>query len=151
MVGMRASARLLMLIGLLVSGVLKADEPARQEPSVSLPVHCPLVPPSDRWDLGPCRKPGKIGDRDFYFAESGFWWRTDRELLGQIDQVGLSRRMIPGSIRLDVFDPHKRNGVSPVPAIAGPVVSEQSLAGVDRRVLRVSRGGRPRTLRPLRR
>jgi hypothetical protein len=91
-----------------------ADSPGqRPPPSDAMPVYRPLVPPDDRWALGSYWQPGSVGNRDFYLAETGPWSRLREDSIRPLKQLGLYRRMIPGYMDVNLFDPARRKDLSP--------------------------------------
>lgn len=118
---MTTKAILVVSLGVWAGGaanVAVGQQPAdpvspRSPQSGALPSYQPLVPPKDRWVLGAYWQPGKVGDRDFYFAEQGPWCRLQEDGVRMLKQVGLYGRMIPGHLDLNWFAPANLKGLTP--------------------------------------
>jgi len=65
----------------------------------------PLVPASQDWPPGKYWQPGKVGKRNFYFAEQGNYIRYRPEIMTRFEQTGIADRLIPGHWELTKFDP----------------------------------------------
>ena len=76
----------------------------------------PLVAPSDEYQLGEYWVPGRVGNRDFYFAEQGPYQRMKDESVTALQQVGLINRLIPGHWNYDInkFAPETRRELTGV-------------------------------------
>ena len=83
-----------------VCGHVEAEESHVDETRLS--TVAPLLPPSDEYTLGEYWAPGRVGDRDFYFADQGPYQRMKAESMAALRQVGLLDRMIPGHWNYDI-------------------------------------------------
>jgi len=70
----------------------------------------PILPRSSQFPVGEYWAPGKIGDRDFYFADQGPYQRMKAESIAALRQVGLLDRMIPGHWTYDINNSISRGG-----------------------------------------
>ncbi|MDP6355920.1 MAG: hypothetical protein QF473_12495, partial [Planctomycetota bacterium] len=74
----------------------------------------PLLPPSQDWSVGEYWHQGKVGKRDFYFAEQGNYVRARPDLMVRYEQTGIADRVIPGHWTLEEFDPEVYAKLTPV-------------------------------------
>ena len=76
--------------------------PAPEATLALSPCPPPLIPPTDTWPLGQWWTPGRVGTKDFYFAEQGPYHRLKPESVATLRQVGLLDRFIPGHWNYDI-------------------------------------------------